>query len=201
MDKNRTVNDFLVLFAMHVGPREVLFLLDINSAETPYMVGYCDIMPGLGAEQLNEVVGSDDYLECVEEFLDRVQGQVDMVRTERALCGGPQDVLGKDHCLPSDGTEQDLRGRVVVIKPDVLRPEYRNAAHQIVYLFGGFGASANARGSAVFGYNVRSGEKSDWRRPDVLGILDPAKAPDWVKPGVEAIRAKLNEKGGRHNER
>jgi len=46
-----------------------------------------------------------------------------------------------------------------------------------------------------------SGDKSDWRRPDVLGILDPAKAPDWVKPGVAAIRAQLKEKGGKSHER
>jgi hypothetical protein len=85
-DEKLTVNGFEVQFAMHVGPREVVFLLDPASADTPYMVGYCDIMPGLGAEQLNEVAGSDDYLEAVEEFMDRVQGQVDLVRTERTLC-------------------------------------------------------------------------------------------------------------------
>jgi hypothetical protein len=200
-DEKRTVNGFEVQFAMHVGPREGVFLLDPASAETPYMVGYCDIMPGLGAEQLFEVLGSDDYLEMVDEFLYRAQIQSDLARTEREKLPDPLKALGKEHCLPSDGIEADLNGRVAVIKPAALRPEYRNAAYQIVYVSGGFGAAANARGSAVYGYDVYSGNKSNWRRPDVLGILDPAKAPDWVKPGVEAIRAQLKTKGGKSHER
>ena len=204
MDEKRTVNGFEVLFSMHVGPREVLFLLDQDSTEMPYMVGYCDIMPGQGCEQLNEVVGGDDYLEAMEEFLQRVQGQVAQVRAERNRTNEPQEVLGREHCLPSDGTEPDLHGRVVVIRPDALRPEYRNAAQQTVFVTGGFGAAPNARGRAVFGTNVFFGEKSDWWREDVLGILDPAKAPAWVKPGVAAIREQAKpqpkKKGGKPHE-
>ena len=200
-DEKRTVNGFEVRFAMHIGEQEVLLLLDPDSTETPYMVAYCEGNPAFVAERLVEVVGSDDYLEAVDEFLKRVQGQVDQVRTDRALYGEPQEVFGKEHCLLSEGIEADLHGRVVVMRPSALRPEYRNVAYQIVYVSGGFGAAANARGSAVYGYDVYSGDKSNWRRPDVLGILDPAKAPDWVKPGVEAIRAQLKTKGGKENER
>jgi len=46
MDEKRTVCGYEVHFAMHVGPREVVFLLNPASTETPYWVGYCDIMPG-----------------------------------------------------------------------------------------------------------------------------------------------------------
>jgi len=200
-DEKRMIGGFEVQFAMHVGPREVVFLLDPASADTPYMVGYCDIMPGLGIEQLFEVLGSDDYLEMMDEFLYRAQIQVDLARTEKDKVPGPQEVFGAAQCLPSDGTEQDFRDRVVVIKPEALRPEYRNAAQQTVLVMGGFGAAPNAMGRAVFGNNVFSGEKSDWRREDVLGVLDPAKAPGWVKPGVEAILKKQKEKGGKPHER
>jgi len=200
-DEERKFGDMEVTHAIHVGDREVLLLIDPNSEECPYLVCYNKRIPGLGLDNPTEIVGGADYLEAMDEFLRRVQGQVDQVRTESILYGEPQEVLGKEHCLPSDGMEPDLHGRVVVIKPTALRPEYRGATYQIVYVSGGFGAAANARGSAVFGNNVYSGDKSDWRRPDVLGILDPTKAPDWVKPGVEAIRAQLKEKGGKPHER
>jgi hypothetical protein len=136
-----------------------------------------------------------------EEFLHRAQGQIDQVRAECDRSGEPQEVFGKEHCLPSDGTEADLHGCVAVMRPDMLRHEYRSAAHQAVYVTHGFGAAANARGSAIFGYNVFTGEQQKLRRPEVLGILDPSKAPDWVKPGVEAILAKPKEKGGKPHER
>ena len=120
MDEKRTVCGYEVHFAMHIGEREVVFLLDPASVETPYMVAYCEGNSNFVAERLVEVVGGGDYLEAVEEFMDRVQLQIDQVRTERERTNEPQEVLGKDHCLPSDGIEQDLRGRVVVIRPSAL---------------------------------------------------------------------------------
>jgi len=95
-------------------------------------VFYCEQLHGLGLESTSEGLGSNDYLEMMEELLHRVQGQVDKVRADREQSNEPQEVLGKEHCLPSDGTESDLHGRVVVMRPDALRPEYRNAANQLV---------------------------------------------------------------------
>ena len=200
-DEKRMIGDWEVLQGIHVGDKEVLLLFDPKSAEAPYAVCYNQRLPDLGIDHLSEAVGSDDYLEMTDEFLLRVQGQIEQVRTARERSGEPQEVLGTEHCLPSDGTGVELHGCVAIMKPEILRPEYRNAAHQIVLITGGFGAYKNARGRAVFGNTVFSGEKSNWQRGDVLGILDPEKAPDWVKPGVEAIRAHLKEKGGKANER
>ena len=199
-DEKRTVNGFEVQFAIHVGPREVVFLLDPASAETPYMVGYCDIMPGLGIEQLFEVLGSDDYLEMMDEFLYRAQIQVDLARTERDKLPGPQKVLSTEHCLPG-GMKHHLEGRVVILKPESLRHEYRNAASQLIYVTGGNGASPDGHGTAVFGKYVFNGESRDCRRHQVLGVLDPDKAPEWVRPGVCAIIEQKKEKGGKHHER
>ncbi|MCL2301572.1 MAG: hypothetical protein FWC27_15635 [Firmicutes bacterium] len=199
-DEKRTVNGFEVQFAMHVGPREVVFLLDPASAETPYMVGYCDIMPGLGTEQLFEVLGSDDYLEMVDEFIYRARIQVDLARTERDKLPGPREAFGAAQCL-SDGMKHSLEGKVVILRPETLRPEYRNAANQLIYVTGGFGASPDGHGTAVFGKYVFSGENRDCRRHQILGVLDPDKAPEWVRPGVCEIIAQKKEKGGKPHER
>jgi len=200
MDEKRMIGDWEVLQSIHIGDREVFLLHDPKNTEAPYAVCYGNTVPGLGIFHSEEGIGSTDYLEMAELFVQRVQGQIAQVRADRERLGEPQEVFGKEHCLPG-GMEQSLEGRIAVMRLPVLRHEYRNAARQLVYVVGGFGASANARGRTVFGYEVFSGEKSTWQRGDVLGVLDPAKAPDWVKPRVEAIRAQIKAKDGKDHER
>jgi len=200
-DEKRMIGDWEVLQGIHVGDKEVLLLHDPHNAETPYSVFYNQRDNSMGIEYTAEGVGSDDYLEMMEEFLHRVQGQIDQVRADRERTNEPQEVFGEEHCLPSYGEGTDLHGCVAVIRAETLRPEYRNAAVQLILVSGGFGAAAYSRGTAVYGNYVFSGERADCRRYEILGILDPAKAPDWVKPGLEAIRAKLKEKGGNPHER
>ena len=198
MDEKRTVCGYEAQFAMHVGEREVLLLLDPGSTETPYMVGYCE--SNFAMERLVEAVGSDDYLEIVDEFIKRVQEQVEKVKIDRVLSDEPQEVFGKEHCLP-DGMKHRLEGRVVILNPEGLRHEYRNVAHQLIYVTGGNGASPDGHGTAVFGKNVFSGENRDCRRQQIIGVLDPAQAPPWVRPGVCAIIEQKKEKGGKPHER
>ena len=199
-DEKRMVGAWEVLQGIHIGDKEVLLLHDPHNAAALYAVCYYETTLGL-IGNTTEGVGSNDYLEMTEEFLHRVQGQIAQVRADRERTDEPQAALGKECCLPLGGEEPDLHGRVAVIRPETLRPEYRNAANQLIYVAGGFGASANARGSAIFGNNVFSGESTKCRRQDIMGVLDPAKAPDWAKSGVDAIRAQQKEKGGKAREK
>jgi hypothetical protein len=134
-------------------------------------------------------------------FLDRVQGQVEQVKAELERTKEPQEVLGMEHCLALDCSEGDLDARVVVLNPSVFQREYRNAPSQLVYITDGFGMFANTRDSTIYGHNVFSGKTTKLCRQFIFGVLDPAKAPDWVKPGMAAIHAQLRGKGGRPRER
>jgi len=71
-----------------------------------------------------------------------------------------------------------------VIKPEVLRREYRRATSQIVYCDGGFGASPNSRGSACHCVNLFTGKGTRFERSDVLGILKEEQLPKWAKTGL-----------------
>jgi len=199
-DEKRIVCGLEVHYAMHIGDREILLLLDTESKDMPFVVGYRTVMPDLGLEQLTELVGGDDFLEAAEEFLRRAQAQVTQIQSDRELSGLPQELFGPGQCLPG-GMEQNLVGCVVVIKPEVLRFEYWNVAQQLVYVTGGFGAAPNSRGTAVFGKNVFSGIDSNWRRSDVQGVLNPIFAPEWVKPGVAAIQAQRKAKDSKPKDR
>ena len=59
---------------------------------------------------------------------------------------------------------------------------------------GGFGASANSRGSAVFCKNLYDGKTARYERMDVLGEVKPECMPDWAKEKAEAISRKHKTK-------
>lgn len=52
----------------------------------------------------------------------------------------------------------------------------------------GFGASANARGSAVFVVNLYNGKERRFECRDVLGEVKPAHIPHWALEKAARIR-------------
>ena len=98
----------------------------------------------------------------------------------------PPKVLTAADCLPNV-QDADLNGKIIVIKPEALAPEYRRAERQIKICNGGFGASPNSRGNAVFCKDLHSGKESRFERYDVAGIIDPAKMPKWAKLKLSAL--------------
>lgn len=95
--------------------------------------------------------------------------------------------------------EDDLNDKIVVIKPEVLRREYRRATCQLKLCTGGFGASPHSRGSACFCVDLYTGKESRYERMDILGIMEPEKLPGWAKHGlltVQQERAKKEQHKG-----
>ncbi|MCD8332314.1 MAG: MobA/MobL family protein, partial [Oscillospiraceae bacterium] len=79
------------------------------------------------------------------------------------------------------------KGKIIVIRPEVLRREYRQSTHQLKLCTGGFGASPHSRGSAVYCTDLYSGENSRYERRDVLGTLAPEQLPEWARHGLASI--------------
>jgi len=91
---------------------------------------------------------------------------------------------------------------IIVIKPEVLSPEYRRSEHQLKTCQGGFGASPTASGTAVFCTDLYSGKESRFERYDVAGVIDPAKMPDWAVKKIALMESQkapgVFEYGGYH---
>ena len=85
--------------------------------------------------------------------------------------------------------EDAIENKVVVIKGNILRPEFRHANHQLMLCTGGFGAQANARGRTCYCISLFDGRQTSYYRSDVLGVIEPEKLPEWAKEGL----AKANE--------
>ena len=184
-EEKRMLGDYEVKQSIHIGKKEVVF--GVNEADKfPFMVCYCTYDNPLSAAWPTEGIGTDDYLEAMQIFVDRVQSQID--RTKEELFKFPFDktVLTEEHCIPDDGM-RNIVGKVVVINSEPKRYEYQHPAYQLILADGGHGATGG-RGQAVFGTCLADGKRARWERYDVLGVIKPEKMPDWAKEAVAEIK-------------
>ena len=182
MKEKRMAGDYEIFQATGIGGEEIVMGESPNAKpKERYMCAYCT-MNELFA-QYSGVMVSDDYGEILELFSERVREATEKLREELSQ---PEREGIDDQPVKNTGfipieSEDDLKGKVIVIREDVLKREYRRATRQYQLCTGGFGASPNSRGSACFCTNIYSGK--DWRfeRQDVLGIVSEKQMPDWVK--------------------
>jgi len=186
----RMVGDtgYEVKHAVHIGDKEIIFAVDMNADKgLHYLV--CNATRNGLFEQFTDGSGSGDYLEMMKEFIDRLGGQIETVRSEQEQINLPGEIFTAEHCYPND-YRQSIDGKVVAIRADVFRPEYRRGDNQLVLVVGGFGANANARGSTVFCYHLNNGKHTRFERCEVLGVVK--ELPDWAKERLAAVNAQIN---------
>jgi hypothetical protein len=130
-----------------------------------------------------------DYVDILRAFVQSQSAGVDNLSLDRIYRGSivVDAPLSIGDCVP-DGMASDLKGQVVVLRPDILLPEYRAASHQIFLAQGGFGCSPEARGRSIFGTNLYSGEQERWNRGDILGVVAETTLPGWAFEKLERLR-------------
>ncbi len=183
----RKAGEYTISQAIHIGDREVVFGENKTEENLPYLVAYAQIFPDVGIAQYSEAVAGDDYLEMVGLFLERVSAQVaEMERGQKEL-GIPiepfttKDVVEGSHL-------QDYTGKVMVVCAEVLRPEYRNMAHQLVYVMHGNGCRPHGHGRGVFTKTLATGLVQRFDRADFLGEIRPEVMPPWAKEKLAAMK-------------
>ncbi len=193
--ERRTVNDYEITQGIRIGKKEVVFGIDEKS-EMPYFCGFYTSNELF--ESYQDCVIGNDYVEIVDLFAQRVKEQCVKVREEQESVTVPREKITKEMCLPLKSSV-DLSGKVAVIKPEVLRPEYRSSENQLVLVTGGYGARGNARGRACFCTTLYSGNSHRWNRQDILGEIKPECMPQWANERLEEIqRAGEQRKRGRN---
>ena len=73
--EKRKLGDYEIIQSIYIGDKEVVFGVD-KKDPYPFMVCYCDYHNPLSAAWPTEGVASDDYLEAMQIFVDRVQSQI-----------------------------------------------------------------------------------------------------------------------------
>lgn len=193
-DEKRKIDKFEIIHSLQIGAREVVVGV---SPEQEFMCCFCT--QGQVREHYTEAVGSDDYLEIMELYADRLKGQIEAVQALRSTIHVPLTMIREEQCVPMNG-ETDLTDKVVAIRPSSLRYEYQQADRQLILVTGGGGAHSQSRGSAVFGINVFTGHRAGrWERRDVMGEVRPEHLPQWAKDRLPVIQREqgLEKRGER----
>ena len=137
-EEKRMVGSYEVEQSIFIGEKEVLFGVS-QKEEYPFMVCYCDYNNPLSAPWYTEAVGTDDYLEAMELFCDRVQAQIVLTRSEQEKFKFDKTPFTAADCIP-DKKSESIIGKVVVIDAEPKRYEYQHAAYQLILADGGNGS-------------------------------------------------------------
>ena len=199
--EKRTAGDYEIIHAFHIGDKEIVIGENVNTiGDERYMCAYCD---------RNEIFGlysdlwcSDDFCEVVMKYTERLSEQAEKTRRELKtpiLQGIDITPILKSECTPIS-SKDDLNGKIVVIKQDVLRQEYRRSTNQIKLCTGGFGASPNSRGSACYCVDLYTRKTNRFERQDIMGTLLPEQLPKWAAMGLERYQQEQKQKSVRSKE-
>lgn len=186
-EEKRMIGSYEIFQSFHIGSREVILGEDPNAAEDEMYV--CAFMENNGIfERAVDAMVSDDYTEIVELFAERIKEQAKEAHREifTAQFKGYDDRPIRA-CTPIT-YKDNLENRIVVIRPDSLRREYRLASHQLKLCIGGFGAFPNSRGTSCICVDLFTGKHSSFRRSDVLGTMTEAQLPEWAQLGLTKYR-------------
>ena len=185
-ENKRKAGDYEIIHAMHIGDQEIVVGENpAAAAGQMYMCAFCEQNEIFA--RYDEILCSDDYAEIIGIYGQRVAEQAEKTSIElkgpkiQGISNAPITAAG---CTPIT-SDDDLNGKVVVIRPDVLRREYRRATNQVALCDGGFGASPRSRGSACYCVNLYTGKTSRFERRDILGILQDDQIPKWAQQGLQ----------------
>jgi len=188
LQEKRMAGEYEVFQAISVGLVEIVMGDNPNAEpEERYMCAICTSNDLFA--QYRDIYVSEDYAEILELYGQRVAGEAEKLLNEVAEIKeqGIDDTPLTDAGFQPLSPEDDLNGKVVVIRADVLKKEYQRATRQLQLVTGGFGASPNSRGTACYCKNLYSGKQERFERWDVLGIVDRENLPDWAKDGLRRI--------------
>ena len=94
-------------------------------------------------------------------------------------------LFDKSHC----SEEQNYAGKLLVLKPSVLKDEYKSPDYQLFYAEDGFGCNPKARGRKIFGFFLKDGEQTNYNRGDFLGVISEEHLPDWAREKLAEMTA------------
>ena len=186
-ERKEKVGDFEITEELRFGGKTlVLGVSDRENAKIPYMTCFKE------TNLLHEVVFtnvfmSDDYLEVMDVFSERLRNAVRRVRGTRNKRNVPFSALTAEHCLP-DELRRNLAGKLIVVAPSSLAPEYRTSDFQLGLAVGDDECEHGAGRRKIFFRELFSGKTVEWSFKDILGVANPEKLPAWAQKKLKQHR-------------
>ena len=95
-------------------------------------------------------------------------------------------LLDKKKCLADD---KEYAEKLLILKPDTLKDEFRRPYFQYFYAQSGFGCYPDKLGGKVFGKFLADSEDCCFHRSDFLGVADTEQLPQWAQKRLEQLTA------------
>ncbi len=197
MNGERKIGDYTVLQSIKIGHKNIL-LCENETAKPNERYLCCYEENVLVYEHCYEALVSDDYAEIVKVYGSRIHdAAVEIIKeneqAEKEV--GDNSPITKEGCNKVE-SEDSIENKVIVIRSDILRPEFRRATKQLMLCTGGFGSQPNPRGRTCYCTNLYTGDKTSYYRSDVLGTVEPDSLPEWAKKGLaKAKEIQKKERG------
>ena len=96
------------------------------------------------------------------------------------------ELFEPEHCI-EDSAGLDYTGKVLVLRPDVMKESCWSPQNCLWEAYAGFGCSPTAMGRAVYATCLGDGERARWDRGDFIGALNDAFLPDWAREKLEEL--------------
>lgn len=203
MDDKRMAGAYEIILAVPVGTTEIVLGHCPDNEQFPYMVGHCTQNPLFTSYHC--CTYGDSYLEVLKTFADETAKAVHSLEQELAAekkVSDNQHPFNTKRCLKTDGCHLTIPSdeffqKVIVIKPEVLKPEFQLPTRQLYVCTGGFGAYPKSRGSACFCTSLYSGKHTRFEREDILATMDVKAVPQWAQENLRKVLSeekKLNQK-------
>ena len=123
---------------------------------------------------------TDTYMEALTRFAYCIDMHVQYELRHNSLLSKENNGILTDSACIKGSLADDFTNKIVILKAEVLRPEYRFASEQLQFAQGGFGCSPTARGRMVSCLNLYSGKNEVYNREDFMGIADYDALPKWA---------------------
>ena len=121
---------------------------------------------------------------CLRSHPEIVNGLADMYREYIRSLG----LYGTEDCV-RDSRSENYADRLLILKAEILKDEYRSGDYQLFFARSGFGCDSLKIGKKVFGEFLIDGEKASFSRQDFCGIADEARLPQWAKERLTVLRS------------
>ena len=202
-EEKRVIGGYEITHSIRIGEKEIVLAENKDAPPEEHRQYVCgNYKTNYIVESIEDTVFSDCYQEVALEYGQRIKAEAERVIHEidrRKKEGISVDAITAEQCVP-DSYLDCIEGKVVVLKPDILRPEFRRADNQLVLVQGGFGAQSNARGSSIVCVELYTGESMKYRRNDVMGTIKPEYMPEWAKTRLQEILARQQLQKQRHRQ-
>ena len=183
----RMIGNYEVIQCVSLGTTELVVAENFNESRR-YVC--CDIESNDIVEYYQGQMGSDDYLDIMHNFSDRLAQRVSDLEKE-----APKEmvVITKEMCMPLQNNEY-LTGKIIVINAGILKREFQTQENQLFYVTGGNGTNPKAMGMGVYGYNLATRKHSRVERYNVLGTIEKDKLPEWAKTNLMKIKKMIRQR-------